>query len=101
MRTTSGSKRLQRRLVEPVEVGAGGDMLAHQGIYLARRQPVGGQPADDDHVVQPSAGGLVALERHGDEVVAESEGVDDLGCRGQQRGDAHADTVSRGPTIDR
>ena len=80
----------QRRLVELVEVGAGGDVLPHQSIHLTGGESFGLQAADHDGVVQPGLGRHVALERHRHQIVTESERIDDLGRRGQQGGDAHA-----------
>ena len=80
----------QCRLVELVEVGAGGDVLPHQSVHLTGGESFGLQTADHHGVVQPGPGWHVALERHRHQIVTESELIDDLGRRGQQGGDAHA-----------
>ena len=59
--------------------------------------PVVSLPADHDRFLGPGAGGLVALERDPHQVIAEAEGVDDLGRGRQQRNQAHPASLDDNP----
>jgi hypothetical protein len=61
---------------------------------ISRGVIAGVQPADYHRLVRPGGRVLVALERHADELVAQSQGLHDLRRRRQQRHQAHDTSVA-------
>jgi len=61
----------------------------HVVVDLGRAHPAGVPAADDHGLGGAGRRRLVTLEGHPDQVVAEPEGVDDLGRRGQQGHQSH------------
>jgi hypothetical protein len=70
--------------VQGIQVPAAGEPAADVLIDLPRRHAPGVQAADHHRLLGPGRGGLVALERHADELVAQLQRVDDLRRRRQQ-----------------
>ena len=69
--------------MQRVQVTAVGKLPGDVLVDLVRRHAARVASAHDDGLVGPCLRRLVALERDADELVAEIEGVDDLGSRRQ------------------
>ncbi len=76
--------------MQGVQVPAGRELRPHVLVDLARTHAAGVPAADNDRLVDACRCGLVALERHADEVIAQAEGIDDLRGGWQQRHQSHA-----------
>ncbi len=75
----------QRLLVQGVQAAVGGEPAVDVLVDLPGRHPTGVQSAGNHGLVHPGGRGLVALERHTGELVAQSQRVHDLRRRRQQR----------------
>jgi hypothetical protein len=83
----------QRSGVELVHRQAAGSAVTHHGIDGAGIEPRRQHGVDDHRAPLADAGGLVALERDGDELRVQAQGTDDLRGGRQQGGDPHASVV--------
>ncbi|MEZ5255435.1 MAG: hypothetical protein R2705_00645 [Ilumatobacteraceae bacterium] len=84
-------------VMERVERPTRAERVAYQGVDLAGGQAVSVQSGDDDAAPVLDALGPAALEGDSDELVAQTEHVDDLGRRWKQRDDPHRPKLPRRP----
>ena len=64
--------------VQRVQITAGGELLLHVRVDLARGHVPGVPAADHDGLVPPGRGGFVALEGDADQIVAQAQVADDF-----------------------
>ena len=79
----------QSARIEVVEVFPGVHPLRDGAVDLGRSEAFR-QGGRGDDAAGPGLGGVVALERHADDVVAGTDRKEDLGARGQEGHDPHA-----------
>jgi hypothetical protein len=86
----------ERPGVQRVQVAAGREPPLHVLVDRRGAHPTGVAPADHDRLVDPGRGWFITFERDPDQVVGETERIDDLGRGRQQRHQAHAPILPAG-----